>query len=315
MRPSTAPRRLKPGDAAIAHNKGRALEALGRLDEAERAYDEALSIDHRLMPSLIGARQPAGGARRLDGRAGRSRHGADQPAQRSASAPAPRRIAAAPGRLAARPRPTTRRGWRSPPTATRPTCRAGRASRRRAGCWSIPSRPTSRAMPRMRDTLMLARGVDAIVQCAPTLANWLSMPTIDRGAVARRLCRRGSAAQPAASSRLDARCPAAAARPDATRRAVTARRLVQPRPIRRPASTSNAIPSELTRCRFVVGDDAWPAHLAARLGIPTIILLSAGADWLWGPRLGPSPWYPSAEVVAADDAEALASRVDTTTSP
>ena len=44
---------LKPGDAAIAHNKGRALEALGRHDEAERAYDEALSIDHRLMPSLI----------------------------------------------------------------------------------------------------------------------------------------------------------------------------------------------------------------------------------------------------------------------
>ncbi len=44
--------RLKPGDAAIAHNKGRAFEALGRLDEAEHAYNEALSIDHRLMPSL-----------------------------------------------------------------------------------------------------------------------------------------------------------------------------------------------------------------------------------------------------------------------
>src|SRR5258707_11897729 len=44
--------RLKPGDAAIAHNRGRALEALGRVEEAERAYDEALSIDHRLMPSL-----------------------------------------------------------------------------------------------------------------------------------------------------------------------------------------------------------------------------------------------------------------------
>ena len=43
---------LKPGDAAIAHNKGRALEALGRLDEAEHAFNEALSIDHRLMPSL-----------------------------------------------------------------------------------------------------------------------------------------------------------------------------------------------------------------------------------------------------------------------
>ena len=34
----------------------------------------------------------------------------------------------------------------------------------------------------LRDTLMLARGVDAIVQCAPRLAKWLSMPTIERGA-------------------------------------------------------------------------------------------------------------------------------------
>src|SRR3954469_19638173 len=45
--------RLKPGDATINHNRGRALEALGRLEEAEHAYDEALSADHRLMPSLI----------------------------------------------------------------------------------------------------------------------------------------------------------------------------------------------------------------------------------------------------------------------
>ena len=32
--------------------RGRALEALGRSEEAEHAYDEALSIDHRLMPAL-----------------------------------------------------------------------------------------------------------------------------------------------------------------------------------------------------------------------------------------------------------------------
>src|SRR6185295_11244614 len=44
---------LKPGDPAISHNRGHALEALGRRDEAERAYDEALAADHRLMPSLI----------------------------------------------------------------------------------------------------------------------------------------------------------------------------------------------------------------------------------------------------------------------
>ena len=93
---------LKPGDAAIAHNRGRALEALGRADEAERAYDEALSIDHRLMPSLSARASLLVGARRLDGRAGRPRHGADHPAQRPASAPAPRRVVVAPGRLAAR---------------------------------------------------------------------------------------------------------------------------------------------------------------------------------------------------------------------
>ena len=45
-------RRLKPGDPVIAHNRGRALEALGRGDEAEQCFNEALSIDHRLIPSL-----------------------------------------------------------------------------------------------------------------------------------------------------------------------------------------------------------------------------------------------------------------------
>src|SRR5215831_11505431 len=44
--------RLRPDDAAIHHNRGRALEALGRFEDAERAYDSALVIDHRLMPSL-----------------------------------------------------------------------------------------------------------------------------------------------------------------------------------------------------------------------------------------------------------------------
>jgi Flp pilus assembly protein TadD len=44
--------KLKPQDAAIAHNTGRSLEALGRTEEAERAYNLALSIDHRLLPAL-----------------------------------------------------------------------------------------------------------------------------------------------------------------------------------------------------------------------------------------------------------------------
>src|SRR6187551_1317707 len=33
--------KLQPDDPAIAHNRGRAFEALGRLEEAERAYDAA----------------------------------------------------------------------------------------------------------------------------------------------------------------------------------------------------------------------------------------------------------------------------------
>ena len=66
---------------------------------------------------------------------------------------------------------------------------------------------------------------------------------------------------------------------------------------------------ELTRCRIVVGDDVWPLHHAARLGITTIVLLPPTADWLWGPRPGPSPWYQSAEVLPADDTAALESRL------
>ncbi len=60
---------------------------------------------------------------------------------------------------------------------------------------------------------------------------------------------------------------------------------------------------------MVVGDDVWPVHLAARLGLPTIVLLPSGADWLWGPQPGPSPWYQSAEVLPAGDAAALESRL------
>lgn len=46
--------RLKPGDATIFYNKGRSFEALGRPADAERAYEIALGIDHRLFPALAG---------------------------------------------------------------------------------------------------------------------------------------------------------------------------------------------------------------------------------------------------------------------
>ena len=160
----------------------------------------------------------------------------------------------------------------------------------------------------LRDTLMLARGVEAMVQCAPRLAKWLTMPTIDRGATLDGF----AAAAPLRSLphllgwTLDSLPPLLVL----TRRAEPSPRIGWFSQADPPAGLDiERNPDELTRCRFVVGDDAWPAHLAARLGIPTIVLLPRLADWLWGPRLGPSPWYPSAELLAADDAEALASKL------
>ena len=80
----------------------------------------------------------------------------------------------------------------------------------------------------MRDTLMLARGVDAVVQCAPRLAEWFDMPTIRRGDVPRRLRRGSAAAQPAASPGLDAGLPAATRRGATGGRALVTHRLVRP---------------------------------------------------------------------------------------
>src|SRR5436190_396434 len=42
-----------PGDPTVNHKRRHALGALRRVEDAERAYDEALAGDHRLMPSLI----------------------------------------------------------------------------------------------------------------------------------------------------------------------------------------------------------------------------------------------------------------------
>jgi ADP-heptose:LPS heptosyltransferase len=64
----------------------------------------------------------------------------------------------------------------------------------------------------------------------------------------------------------------------------------------------------------VIGDDVWATHLAARLGIPSIVLLAPGADWLWGPHPGPSPWYASLEVLPAGDEQSLAARLATLSS-
>jgi hypothetical protein len=156
----------------------------------------------------------------------------------------------------------------------------------------------------MRDTLMLARGVDAVVQCSSKLADWFDGPMIRRG-------------EP-----LDDFAAAAPLRSLPHLLGWTLESLPSPGALKAKTEPSSRVgwftdceaPADidlerdvdrLAHCRIVVGDDTWPTHLGARLGIPTIVLLPSAADWLWGPRLGPSPWYQSAEVLAADDGAAL----------
>ena len=49
-------------------------------------------------------------------------------------------------------------------------------------------------------------------------------------------------------------------------------------------------------CQHVVSVDSAPAHLAASLGINTLILLPFLADWRWGIGHQCSAWYPSARL-------------------
>jgi hypothetical protein len=160
----------------------------------------------------------------------------------------------------------------------------------------------------LRDTLMLARGVDATVQCSPRLAEWLGMPTVVRGAA------------------LDGFAAAAPLRSLPHLLGWTPESLPPPAPARIGATPGDrvgwfarseppaglAVERDMTQvaiCRLVVGDDLAVTHLAALIGIPTVLLLPASADWLWGPRRGPSPWYASLEVLREDESETLAARL------
>ncbi|MPZ35223.1 MAG: tetratricopeptide repeat protein [Rhodospirillales bacterium] len=302
--------RLKPGDAAIAHNKGRALEALDRLDEAEHAYNEALSIDHRLMPSLsaraylLAARGDWMGALAdLD--------------MALTNRPNDPHLRLRRGELLLRQGDWLRGlsdyearlelpGERYTPDLPR---WQGEALTGRLLIY--PEQADVESDAAIRDTLMLARGVDAavdaVVQCAPRLADWLDMPAVQRGTA------------------LDGFAAAAPLRSLPHLLGWTLDSLPSSAALRLKAEPSSRVgwfaegapppgidiernPERLATCRRVVGDDNWPTHLAARLGIPTIILLPTTGDWMWGPQRGASPWYPSIEVLAADDAE-LASRL------
>jgi hypothetical protein len=57
---------------------------------------------------------------------------------------------------------------------------------------------------------MLARGIEAVVQCSATLAGWFDGPTVRRGEPLDGFAAAAPAAQPAASPELDARRAAAA---------------------------------------------------------------------------------------------------------
>src|SRR6185437_2515672 len=172
--------RLKPADAVIAHNRGHALEALGRVDEAQRAYDEALSIDHRLMPSLtarasllatrgdwVGALADLDMAltSRPDDAALKLRRGELLLRQgdwlRGLSDYEARLELPGERYLPDLPR------WHGEPLA--------------GPLLIYPEQADIESESARRDTLMLARGIDAVVQCGALLAEWLDVPTIRRG--------------------------------------------------------------------------------------------------------------------------------------
>ncbi len=295
--------RLKPGDAAIAHNRGRALEALGRLDEAQQAYDEALSIDHRLIPSLSAR------ANLLQARGDWMGALSDlDMALTSRPNDPPLRLRR--GELLLRQGDWLRglldheARLEMPGDRYAPELPRWQGEPLNGRLLVYPEQADIEGDGALRDTLMLARGVEAVVQCSAQLADWLDGPTIRRG-------------EP-----LDGFAAAAPLRSLPHLLGWTLESVPQASSLRTKPEPSSRVgwftdreapaevdierqPDRIAQCRLVVGDDTWPTHLAARLGIPTIVLLPSTTDWLWGPRLGPSPWYQSAEVLAADDGEAL----------
>jgi tetratricopeptide (TPR) repeat protein len=257
--------RLKPGDAAISHNRGRALEALGRFDEAERAYDAALAIDHRLMPSLraraellVRRGEWMGALADLDMALTNEPNDAPLRLRRGEillrQGDWLRGLPDHEARLeigSERYAPDLPR-WQGEPLAGR--------------LLIYPEQVDIESDAAKRDTLMLARGVEATIQCGETLAHLLAGPTARRGDSLDGF----AAAAPLRS--LPYLLNWGAGTPP-------------PPPELRDAATGTTTP--------VIGGDTWDVHLAACRGATTTIRLSSNGDWLWGPLDGPSPWYRS----------------------
>lgn len=303
--------RLKPGDAAIAHNRGRSLEALGRLEEAERAYGDALATDHRLLPSLSAR------ARLLAERGDWMGALADLDMALT-SRPDDAPLLVRRGELLLgrgdwlRGLPDHEARLRLPGERYEPPLPRWQGEPLDGRLLVYPEQADIDSDAAVRDTLMLARGVDAVVQCPDALAGRLAGPTIARGAP------------------LDGFAAAAPLRSLPYLLGWTPETVPSAPPLQ-PASDGMARarggigwfaacappagllverdPDRAAACRLVVGDDVATTHLAAASGIPTLLLLPAGADWLWGPRSGPSPWYPALEVLAAADHGLLPERL------
>lgn len=306
--------RLRPGDGAIAYNRGRTLEALGRIDEAERAYDEALAIDHRMLPCLSAR--------------------ADLLAARGDWAGA---LADLESALTARPddpRLRLRRGnlllqqgdwWRGLADYE------ARLELADDGRWSpklphwqgdeplsgrlllYPEQADVESDAARRDTLMLlrgaevlcARGVEAVVQCADGIAELIDVPAVRRDAPLQGF----AAAAPLRSLPHLLGWTLQLLPPPAVLRST-------PQPscrlgwfARTPPPEGRDVvsdPEQVATCGFVVGNDVAATHIAALFSIPTLLLLPPAADWLWGPRRGPSPWYPSLETIGEDESDKLA---------
>ncbi len=302
--------RLKPDDAVIAYNTGRTLEALGRAEEAERAYDRALSIDHRLLPAL---------SARAELLAARGEWAGALADLETAlvSQPDDPRLRLRRGEL------MLRQGdwWRGlgdyearleiPGERYAPDLPRWQGEELDGRLLLYPEQADIESDAALRDTLMLARGVDAVVQCGATVAGWLDGPTIRRGEPLDGFV----AAAPLRSLPLLLNWTREALPPPArlSRKPEPSSRIGWFTAAEPPTGLAGLdlarTPEEIPTCRLVVGDDTWPAHAAAALGIPTVVLVPSTADWLWGPNLGTSPWYASAELLRDDDREGLAARL------
>ncbi|MBS0221700.1 MAG: tetratricopeptide repeat protein [Proteobacteria bacterium] len=300
--------RLKPGDAAIAHNRGRTLEALDRADEARQAYDEALSIDHRLMPSLvaranllaahgdwIGALADLDMAltNRPDDAALKLKRGELllQQGDWLRGLPDYEARLEGPGKQYVPDLPR----WQGEPLSGR--------------LLIYPEQADIESDAALRDTLMLARGVDAVVQCGATLAAWLDAPAAHRGDPLDGF----AAAAPLRSLPYLLDWTPMALPPPPSLRATRERNAeaigwftAAPPPADLALERD---PARIAHCRLVVGDDLWPTHLAAALGVSTIMIVGRSADWLWGPRTARSTWYPDLELIGAEETERLAARL------